>query len=323
MLDKFHSGRLNPSELQEFRRTISGMSDDELDAMINDYRTDSDSCNDIDEDTVAGIKSRIDTAIGRRDGIHRFYKWISLAASVLLPILIAGGIYLYRQAGQFNEYKEIIAGNISIGTGSGESVNTTLPDGSTVKLGPNSVVTYSLSRFNDRGRNLDLDGSGYFDIVRNPRSPFTIQASGMDVRVLGTRFRLSAHSTSSTSELYLAEGSVELHSSISDETVRMRPRQLATVDNLTGSITITAIENDREANAILQGAMVFKSEPLESVLKRIGDSYGRSLELKSKIAPADVFTGFLPTDNLEEALDVIETSYHLRAEIQGHIITLE
>ncbi|MDE6491496.1 MAG: FecR domain-containing protein, partial [Muribaculaceae bacterium] len=319
---KFNTGRMNSSELNEFRRFISGMSDDELDAMLCNYRPDRDTDADIDEDAFAMLKLRIDTAIGRR-GFNRFYKWVSIAASVLLPLLIAAGIYFYREADRFNEFKEVIAGDITIGTGSGESVNTILPDGATLKLGPNSVVTYSLSRFNDRGRNLELDGAGYFDVVRNTRSPFTINTPGVDVRVLGTKFRLSAHKTSLTSELYLAEGSVELHSLLSNETVIMRPRQLASIDNRTGSITLTAIDNDREANAILQGALVFKGQPLDMVLQRLGNAYGRKFDLRTPISSSDVFTGFLPTDNLEEALDVLETSYHLHADVQGPVVILK
>lgn len=322
MFDKFHAGRMTQEELKEFRRIISGMSDEELDAALSDYIADSYDGTDVDDATVAAIKRRIDTSIGRR-GIHRFYKWVSIAAAVLLPLFMACGIYLYRQADRFNEYKSVIANDITIGTGSGESVNTTLPDGSSVRLGPNSVITYSLSRFNDTGRKLNLDGAGYFDIVRNPRSPFSIDAPGVEVKVLGTKFRLSAHRSSTTSELYLAEGAVELHSPVSDETVRMHPRQLATIDNITGSITLTAIDSDREANAMLSGALVFSGEPLGLVLQRLGNAYGRTFDLRADVEKADVFTGFLPTDNLEEALDVLETSYHLRAEVQGHIITLE
>lgn len=270
-------GRMTQEELKEFRRIISGMSDEELDAALSDYIADSYDGTDVDDATVAAIKRRIDTSIGRR-GIHRFYKWVSIAAAVLLPLFMACGIYLYRQADQFNEYKSVIANDITIGTGSGESVNTTLPDGSSVRLGPNSVITYSLSRFNDTGRKLNLDGAGYFDIVRNPRSPFSIDAPGVEVKVLGTKFRLSAHRSSTTSELYLAEGAVELHSPVSDETVRMHPRQLATIDNITGSITLTAIDSEREANAMLSGALVFSGEPLGLVLQRLGNAYGRTFD---------------------------------------------
>lgn len=103
----------------------------------------------------------------------------------------------------------------------------------------------------------------------------------------------------------------------------MHPRQLATIDNITGSITLTAIDSEREANAMLSGALVFSGEPLGLVLQRLGNAYGRTFDLRADVEKADVFTGFLPTDNLEEALDVLETSYHLRAEVQGHIITLE
>lgn len=65
MFDKFHAGRMTQEELKEFRRIISGMSDEELDAALSDYIADSYDGTDVDDATVAAIKRRIDTSIGR------------------------------------------------------------------------------------------------------------------------------------------------------------------------------------------------------------------------------------------------------------------
>lgn len=60
MFDKFHAGRMTQEELKEFRRIISGMSDEELDAALSDYIADSYDGTDVDDATVAAIKRRID-----------------------------------------------------------------------------------------------------------------------------------------------------------------------------------------------------------------------------------------------------------------------
>lgn len=73
----------------------------------------------------------------------------------------------------------------------GEIKTLFLPDGSQLILNANSSVTYS-NDFKDN-RNLVLKGEAYFKVVRNPKSPFTIETPQFTTQVLGTSFTIKAY----------------------------------------------------------------------------------------------------------------------------------
>jgi len=72
----------------------------------------------------------------------------------------------------------------------GEVRHITLPDGSTADLDTNSEL---LVAYADDTRFTELThGRAIFDVEHNPKRPFIVQADGRDIRVLGTKFEVSA-----------------------------------------------------------------------------------------------------------------------------------
>lgn len=66
-----------------------------------------------------------------------------------------------------------------------------LEDGSTVKLNRHSSLQV---RFNDGRRQVSLkDGEAAFDVAHDASRPFTIDADGREVRVVGTAFNIVSH----------------------------------------------------------------------------------------------------------------------------------
>lgn len=67
----------------------------------------------------------------------------------------------------------------------------TLEDGSTVKLNRHSSLQV---RFNDGRRQVALkDGEAAFDVAHDAGRPFTVEADGREVRVIGTAFNIVSH----------------------------------------------------------------------------------------------------------------------------------
>lgn len=67
----------------------------------------------------------------------------------------------------------------------------TLEDGSTVKLNRHSSLQV---RFNDGRRQVSLkDGEAAFDVAHDASRPFTVEADGRQVRVIGTAFNIVSH----------------------------------------------------------------------------------------------------------------------------------
>ena len=73
-------------------------------------------------------------------------------------------------------------------TGTGELRIITLPDGSTVRLGPGSAMRFS-DAADARGVTI-MSGEAYFDVAPDPARAFTVTAEGATATVLGTGFNL-------------------------------------------------------------------------------------------------------------------------------------
>jgi len=94
-------------------------------------------------------------------------------------------------------------------TKNGTRTKLTLPDGSGVWLNAGSKLNYEKVGQGST-REVYLTGEAYFDIVRNPKRPFIIHTSAMDVKVLGTQFNVKAYPDDATVETSLIHGSVQV-----------------------------------------------------------------------------------------------------------------
>lgn len=95
----------------------------------------------------------------------------------------------------------------AIATGLGEVRRVTLDDGSTVMLNTQSEVQI---HYDDAERRVELlEGEAYFTIVRDPRRPFLVDATGVRVRAARAAFRIRKRDTRSL-DIMVAQGDVAL-----------------------------------------------------------------------------------------------------------------
>lgn len=65
-------------------------------------------------------------------------------------------------------------------------------------------------RFCGDKRQVELEGEGYFQVARNEKMPFVVQASGMDITVLGTEFNISNYPENAEVQTTLIKGAVKV-----------------------------------------------------------------------------------------------------------------
>lgn len=109
-----------------------------------------------------------------------------------------------------------------------------LPDGSSVWLNRGSRLSYD-NNLNGKCRRLHLDGEACFDVKKDAGHPFIVSTSNMDVKVLGTRFTLSAYSDA-PEQVFLESGMVSLSSSHFSDDV-LSPGEAFSYDPVSGSVS--------------------------------------------------------------------------------------
>lgn len=244
---------------------------------------------------------------------------IATVAAVMIPVFITLTIVLGIRVARLDGYQKVIAGEQIIRSGNGEEILTVLPDGSRVRMAPESEIRYSLSSFNDKTRNVDWSGEGVFEVAHNRQSPFVVHTGYFDIKVLGTIFSVDVRHGNGEATVYLKEGSVELSTAASDCSCRLSPGYLATISSVTGEISVKRMENF-DSN-IGSNVLTFDDVTLADVLSRLKLYYPGDFEAPAEMA-SQRFTGTLPKNNLDEALTIITKAYGLEVEWSAERVKL-
>ena len=315
---KYRNDNLTPDELRRLREEVNSMSDNRLEDSLREAwefaEASSSDAHRLDE-----LKMRIDQRLFPSHRVVPLYwKVLRIAAAVLLPLFMIATVYLYQENTVLSQ-KDFVAT-----TGKGEQVTISLPDGTQVTLNAESRLSYNLSNFNSDERRVAFDGEGYFRVAKNSSSPFSITAKGLKVSVLGTTFNLRARSAEATAELSLEEGSVRFQSLKTGQGVILSPNQKAILDQIHGTVTVEESSYTTDASAWRRGELVFRNVPFAEVLEEIEEIYHVSIAIETKGLnyQDDLFTGVLSRTNINEVLEVIEHSYHLKATLKDGTIRL-
>ncbi len=97
-----------------------------------------------------------------------------------------------------------------------------LADGTRVWLNAESRLRYPVA-FTGKERKVEMEGEVYFEVVKNKEKPFIVTVNGVNIRVLGTSFNVSAYEDNVITTLI--EGKVRLKKG--DEQVILSPNQQA------------------------------------------------------------------------------------------------
>lgn len=156
----------------------------------------------------------------------------------------------------------------------GKTSEVLLSDGTKVFLNAGSRLVYP-ENFTGKTREVFLVGEAFFDVKHDQSHPFMVQLSDLRVKVLGTRFNISAYSSDNVIETVLAEGRVRMernNAGLFDKATELTPNQLASFDRTTQETTVKTVNTE---NYILwtEGIMKFESTDLSRIIKKLERFY--------------------------------------------------
>ena len=133
-------------------------------------------------------------------------EYTRIAAALLVGVFLGTtGLYLFNQSNKQDEQAMIRTIEVPLGSRS----RLQLEDGTIVWLNAGSKFSCQPG-FSQKNRQVTLEGEGYFEVARNEKLPFIVNAKEIDVKVLGTKFNVKAYSDDQEIAVTLAEGSVNM-----------------------------------------------------------------------------------------------------------------
>ena len=156
----------------------------------------------------------------------------------------------------------------------GKTSEVLLSDGTKVFLNAGSRLVYP-EIFKGKTREVFLIGEAFFDVKHDKDHPFIVQLSDIRVKVLGTRFNISAYTADNVIETVLAEGSVVMdknYAGIFEKSIVLVPDQMASFDRTTKDTRVKAVNVN---NYILwtKGVLQFENTDLNRITKKLERFY--------------------------------------------------
>ncbi|MDE6339910.1 MAG: FecR domain-containing protein [Muribaculaceae bacterium] len=306
LFEKLINDQLTPSELKELRKRFNASTDEELLKLIRCGEFDNSDANPVSQFMLDDIKCKIDDQLfGEEAPVKKnpLRRALKIVAAVLVPLLIVGGAGWYVVTSHHTP-----AGICKVATEGEETSSLTLPDGTIVKINGNSSISFPAG-FEKHSREVSFSGEAYFEVTKDPKSPFTIITPAMTVTVKGTAFNLMCRSGAKYSELSLDNGVVTVTQSISGNTVDVSPGTKLILDNATGQMILKPINSPQQNSSWTSMEIYFENASPAYLVDRLEQAYNITLDGDVKKKINENFTGTLPANDLDEALKILNRIY--------------
>jgi transmembrane sensor len=247
----------------------------------------------------------------------RYVKILKYAAMFVLLISLSGLGFFYLTAK--NRYPALVYSTVVAEPGQISKI--VLADQTEIWVNSGSSLRYN-NQFGSTNREIELVGEAYFNVTKNPDLPLIVSGSPVQVKVLGTKFNITAYPDDKTFSVILEEGKVELNSpSFKNPKLSLKPGEMAVFDKKNRSLGIQNVNTERYTSW-KDGMINIYNMPLEDVLLRLSKRYNQKFETDEKLRQLH-YTFTIKNEPLSEILKMMETITPIRAEQKNEIIKLK
>ncbi len=204
----------------------------------------------------------------------------------------------------------------------GKRSKVVLADGTKVWLNAGSTFEFP-SIFAANKREVNLSGEMYIEVARDEKKPFFVHTNDFNVRVLGTKFNVSAYKDF-THSVALLEGRIALKSD-SEKLLYVSPNEQATLTQ-SGEFIKETVANVDDAKTWVEGYLVFRKTPMTEVLKQIeryynlSFNYDESVNLHKRTCTGKIYLS-QHLDDVMETVALLSSTIYKKIDTKIYIIT--
>lgn len=199
----------------------------------------------------------------------------------------------------------------------GKQFKLILSDGTQVWLNAASTLKYPL-KFSSSNRHVFLNGEAFFDVKGDKDCPFTVRSRENMVKVLGTKFNVSAYDDESVVRTTLQEGSVMV--SNKEQLIQLAPGEQVVNDVSRGLLTRKKVDLEMELSWRI-GYFIF-DEPVEEVLRKLARWYDLDVQIDRGIAHKRVAGRFSRDRDVKQVIASLAQISGFQYKIVGHRVQI-
>ncbi len=199
----------------------------------------------------------------------------------------------------------------------GKRQRVSLPDGSTVWLNGGTKIHFIMNE-KQGTRKLTLNGQAFFDIADRKNMPFIVNTGHASIKVLGTRFNVTAYADDSTVETVLTSGRILFESKSGEKKVEQRidPGQKIAVNYLSGEVNVSKVDT-AFYSSWKEGKLVFNNQKFKEIANALEHKYNVEIIFKDKTLINKRINGYLQRENLKEALTALKMTMQFQYKKSG------
>ncbi len=192
-----------------------------------------------------------------------------------------------------------------------------LADGSRIWVNANTRVVYPVT-FEDTKREIYVDGEIYIEVSPDKKRPFTVKSKKMDIRVLGTKFNVSAYEAGQDVSVVLVSGKVNVRTDNRVESV-LKPSDRLIYEKGATDIKKVNVENYISWK---DGYYTFDNEEFSIVLDKLSNYYGKKITYNSEVGVLRCSGSLNLGDDMVKILTGLESTMPVNFTIESEYISV-
>lgn len=251
---------------------------------------------------------KIDPQLNQASG----FRWLSILqriAAVLIIPLLAYAAYVTISNASLKHLSETKPLMQKILSRQGTITQLTLADGTQVWLNSGSTLQFPLN-FTGQKREVRLNGEAFFEVTKNKKHPFIINANELNVEVLGTSFNVVSYKDESVIEVVLVTGEVKLSSDAENKAKQfglMHPGQRVIYTKKTQESIFEEVDVNKYI-AWRKGMLIFKDDSMDEVIKRLSRWFNVEITVKDSELSGYKYKATFSNETLTQVLNLLKIS---------------
>ena len=300
LLEKFYEGATSVEEERELQVLLKDTREEEFESELFHYFE-----NEQNVEAPLDLEQKLEDKLWENDvrenKLVRFWKPMTGVAAAVLLVMLAS-LWILNQPSN-----EVWISYETVDT-PGE---VQLPDGTTIWLNASSEIKYRKEFVGNR--ELELNGEGYFEVIRDTKSPFIVKSGGTQTQVLGTSFHIRNISEEDQVELNVYTGKVSFKSeSYPNEELLVLPGEAAFYK--LADKKCRKVEPVSNALAWKTSSLSFEDTSLAHVIRDLERYYNVDIQVSTDKLLSCHFSGTFNSPELTSLLEVLSFSMELKIE---------
>lgn len=237
--------------------------------------------------------------------------------AAILTTFVFLSYFTYQQL-MLPSYQESFLSEVKVPNGS--KTKLVLQDGTKVWVNSGSTILCE-KNYRKNIREICLSGEVYMEVAHMEDCPFIISAGDVKVKVLGTKFNISAYQENEVIKVSLLEGSVEM-TTCNDAPFLLAPKDVAYYNTKTGQVSIRNNVTDN-MTSWLNNELYFEGETFEQIIRTLERNYNVKINIhKSSIKERRFGGDFANNETIEQIFEVMSLDGKFKYRIEGNVIDI-